>query len=108
MHIERVVNMAKSNKIRLSIPLSAELHKKLEDDADKLGVSKATYAAIIIGNHYKSLDASMQKVEETLKEMFKPYIDKLDNGNEIVTNSVNEANNDLTQLLGSLIQKDEK
>ena len=50
----------------------------------------------------------MQKVEETLKEMFKPYIDKLDNGNEIVTNSVNEANNDLTLLLGSLIQKDEK
>lgn len=64
----------KAKKIRLSIPLSEEIYKKIEEDADIVGVSMATYAAMIIGNHYRtqqiSLDYAKDNLTETFKSMF--------------------------------------
>ena len=39
----------KNKKIRLSIPLSADIYEKIEKDAEAVGVSTAAYGAMIIG-----------------------------------------------------------
>ncbi len=61
-------------KVRLSIPLSPDVYAKIEKDAEAVGVSMATYAAMIIGNHYRtqqiSLDYAKDNIKETFRELF--------------------------------------
>lgn len=68
----------KPKKIRLSIPLSEEIYKKIESDAEIVGVSMATYGAMIIGNHYKSqqisLDYAKDNLVEALRGVFEPML----------------------------------
>lgn len=61
----------KTKKIRLSIPLSEEIYKKIEKDAEIVGVSMATYAAMIIGNHYRTQQISLDYTKEHLIEAFR-------------------------------------
>ncbi len=58
-----------AKKIRLSVPLSEEIYAKIEKDAQDMGISTATYAAMIIGQHYKNLNFSMDMASEILTRM---------------------------------------
>ena len=61
----------KNKKIRLSIPLSADIYEKIEKDAEAVGVSTATYGAMIIGNHYRAQQISLDYTKANMMEAFR-------------------------------------
>lgn len=67
----------KTKKIRLSIPLSEDIYNKIEKDAEVVGVSMATYAAMIIGNHYKSQQISLDYASKNMTEAFRSLLEPL-------------------------------
>lgn len=66
----------KTKKIRLSIPLSEEVYQKIETDAEVVGVSMATYAAMIIGNHYKTQQISLDYAKNNMVEAFRSVFEE--------------------------------
>lgn len=67
----------KTKKIRLSIPLSEDIYNKIEKDAEIVGVSMATYGAMIIGNHYKSQQISLDYANKNMTEAFRSIFEPL-------------------------------
>ena len=67
----------KIKKIRLSIPLSEEIYQKIEKDSEVVGVSMATYAAMIIGNHYKTQQISLDYTKDNMIEAFRGIFENI-------------------------------
>lgn len=67
----------KIKKIRLSIPLSEDIYRKIETDAEVVGVSMATYAAMIIGNHYKTQQVSLDYAKDSVIEAFRGLLEPI-------------------------------
>ena len=67
----------KIKKIRLSIPLSEEIYQKIEKDSEVVGVSMATYAAMIIGNHYKTQQISLDYTKDNMIEAFRGIFENM-------------------------------
>lgn len=61
-----------SKKIRLSVPLSENIYKQIEADAERVGVSMSTYVAMILGNHYKQIDMNMNMISDVIKNQLRP------------------------------------
>lgn len=45
-----------ASKIRLSVPLSEEVYKRIEEEASLRGVSMPTYVAFVLGDHFAKMD----------------------------------------------------
>lgn len=82
-------------KKRLSVPLSYDLYEKIEKDAEKLGVSPATFASVIIGNHYKTLDVSIKTASDILSNMLGGLIKKAGLDESVIAESLNETKDNL-------------
>ena len=76
-----------TKKTRVSVPLSDKLYSRLEKDADDMGMSIPTYIAVILNNHYQSLETAQTAILDGVKSMLQPLIDK---ANEIDPNIVKE------------------
>lgn len=99
----------KTKKIRLSIPLSEEIYNQIEKDAEIVGVSMATYAAMIIGNHYKtqqiSLDYAQKNLIEALRGVVEPlYKTKNLNYDEIAKEEQEKAIRDTLEAIPKIIK----
>lgn len=99
----------KPQKIRLSIPLSEEIYKKIESDAEIVGVSMATYAAMIIGNHYKtqqiSLDYAKDNLIEAFRGVFEPMLKaKGLNYDEVAKEEFENAKQDSIESVAQLLK----
>lgn len=97
------------NKKRLSIPLSLDIYDRLNEDADRLGVSQAAYAAYIIGNHYNQLDinlnATSNAFEKVLETIFKGSgIDY----KELYRKGIESGYNAMDTVLSKQLKKDEE
>lgn len=98
----------KVKKIRLSIPLSEEIYKKIEEDAEVVGVSMATYAAMIIGNHYKTQQISLNYAKDNFIEAFRGIIEPIykANGKDFdteINKAVEESIEDTKKISSKII-----
>lgn len=65
-----------TNKKRVSVPLSDKLYSRLERDAEEMGMSIPTYIAVILNNHYQSLETAQNAILDGVKTMLQPLIEK--------------------------------
>lgn len=89
----------KSNKRRLSIPLSLDIYNKICNDADKMGISPSTYGSIIIGNHYKSLDFTQQSMENALRDGMSKILQSYGLTDKDISDSMEEGHQALRDYL---------
>ncbi len=104
----------KNKKIRLSIPLSADIYEKIEKDAEAVGVSTATYGAMIIGNHYRAQQISLDYTKENMMEAFRSVFESAFKAkgldfdkayNEGVEKSVEDTKQVVSELLKTNYEK---
>lgn len=69
-----------SRKTRLSVPLSDEIYKRIEEEARLRGVSMPTYVAFVLGDHIVSLDAERDYEMETSRRYGLMILEKIRKG----------------------------
>lgn len=99
--------MAKSNKRRLSVPLSLDVYSRLETDAEKTGVSPSAFVCFIINDYYKNIDMSKEVSTKVMSEMFGSILEKMGyDGEKLVNDGINEQVDNLKKL--TVKQNDKK
>ncbi len=82
----------KSTRRRLSVPLSIKLYDKILRDADAMGVSPATYAGILIGQHYQQLEQTNENAKNAFGDMLSNLLtSQLGISKDVADNIVEES-----------------
>ena len=98
----------KTSKLRISVPLSEELYNKVVQDASAVGVSLPTYMAMIVGNHYKAQQMSLDYAKDYMADMFSELLKQYnknvtaDEVRKELDNGQAEDRANATQLLNKL------